>query len=51
VIIGLVGESIETVESVATAYVFILAIVGPVLARFVGAGARTRGRDIARPLT
>ncbi len=40
VIIGLVGETIETVESVATAYVFILAIVGPVLARFVGAGAR-----------
>jgi K+:H+ antiporter subunit KhtU len=36
VIIGLVGTSIEAVEAVATPYVFILAIVGPVVARFTG---------------
>ena len=40
VIIGLVGTSIEEVGAVATPYVFILAIVGPVLARFAGGGAR-----------
>ena len=39
VIIGLVGASIEEVGAVATPYVFILAIVGPVLARFAGGGA------------
>ncbi len=37
VIIGLVGQTIETVESVATTYVFVMAIAGPVLTRFVGA--------------
>ena len=36
VIIGLVGTSIETVGAVATPYVFILAIVGPILTRFTG---------------
>ena len=40
VIIGLVGVSIEAVATVATPYVFILAIVGPLLTRFVGARAR-----------
>ena len=34
VIIGLAGASVATLSSVATPYVFILAIVGPVLARF-----------------
>jgi monovalent cation:H+ antiporter-2, CPA2 family len=36
VIIGLVGATYEAVESVATPYVFILAMIGPVLARFTG---------------
>jgi CPA2 family monovalent cation:H+ antiporter-2 len=40
VIIGLVGTSFEAVEEVATPYVFILAIVGPVLARYTGTGGR-----------
>ena len=40
VIIGLVGMSSAAVGAVATPYVFILAIVGPVLARFTGGGAR-----------
>jgi CPA2 family monovalent cation:H+ antiporter-2 len=44
VIIGLVGASIEQVEAVATPYVFILAIVGPVLTRFTGGGARPAPR-------
>ena len=34
VIIGLAGASVATLSSVATPYVFILAIVGPVLTRF-----------------
>jgi CPA2 family monovalent cation:H+ antiporter-2 len=44
VIIGLVGTSIEAVEAVATPYVFILAIAGPVLARFTGSGVRPTRR-------
>jgi monovalent cation:H+ antiporter-2, CPA2 family len=36
VIIGLVGVSIEAIGAVATPYVFILAIVGPILTRFTG---------------
>src|SRR6478672_2086190 len=40
VIIGLVGTTLEAVEAVATPYVFILAMVGPVLARFTGTGGR-----------
>jgi CPA2 family monovalent cation:H+ antiporter-2 len=40
VIIGLVGTSFEDVGAVATPYVFILAMVGPVLARFTGTAAR-----------
>lgn len=42
VIIGLVGETIEAVASVATSYVLILAIVGPMLTRFVGAPLRVQ---------
>jgi monovalent cation:H+ antiporter-2, CPA2 family len=42
VIIGLVGTSIEAVGAVATPYVFILAIVGPVLARLTGGARPTR---------
>jgi monovalent cation:H+ antiporter-2, CPA2 family len=40
VIIGLIGETIEAVESVATTYVLILAMAGPVLTRFIGAPTR-----------
>jgi monovalent cation:H+ antiporter-2, CPA2 family len=40
VIIGLVGASFEAVEAVATPYVLILAMVGPVIARFTGIGGR-----------
>ena len=38
VIIGLVGTTVEELETVATPYVFILAIVGPVLTRVSGGG-------------
>lgn len=44
VIIGLVGASVEGLEAVATPYVFILAMVGPVLARFAGGRAPARRR-------
>jgi monovalent cation:H+ antiporter-2, CPA2 family len=44
IIIGLVGTSITGVSALATSYVFVLAIVGPVVTRFTGgplpAGAR-----------
>ncbi|BBZ45542.1 cation:proton antiporter [Mycobacterium parmense] len=36
IIIGLAGTSIPTVAALATAYVFVMAIVGPVLARYTG---------------
>ena len=36
VIIGLVGTSVPGVAALATSYVFVMAIAGPVLARFVG---------------
>lgn len=36
IIIGLVGTSIPTATALAMSYVFIMAIVGPVLARYVG---------------
>jgi monovalent cation:H+ antiporter-2, CPA2 family len=36
IIIGLVGSSIAGVSALATTYVFVLAIVGPVLTRFTG---------------
>ncbi|WP_197381529.1 cation:proton antiporter [Mycolicibacterium mengxianglii] len=45
VIIGLVSELVPGVQGVATSYVFVLAIFGPVLARFTGARpARGGGR-------
>ena len=46
VIIGLVGTSIAQIGAVATPYVFILAIVGPVLTRFSGG----RQRPLAKQL-
>ncbi len=39
VIIGLVGTSIKEVESIATPYVFVLAIAGPLLTKLVGGAA------------
>ncbi len=36
VIIGLIGASIPAVAALATSYVFVMAIAGPVLARFTG---------------
>ncbi|BAX91363.1 cation:proton antiporter [Mycobacterium shigaense] len=36
IIIGLVGTAVPVVAALATAYVFVMAIVGPVLARFAG---------------
>jgi monovalent cation:H+ antiporter-2, CPA2 family len=36
IIIGLVGTSITGVAALATSYVFVLAIVGPVVTRFTG---------------
>jgi CPA2 family monovalent cation:H+ antiporter-2 len=44
VIIGLVGATVESLEAVATPYVFILAMLGPVLARFAGGRAPARRR-------
>ncbi|GAS95821.1 integral membrane transport protein [Mycolicibacterium canariasense] len=43
VIIGLVGATVPAVEAVATPYVFVLAIVGPVLTRFAGAPRSVAG--------
>ena len=47
IIIGLVGTSITGVSALATSYVFVLAIVGPVVTRFTGGvrpvGARKAG--------
>ncbi|OBF35875.1 potassium transporter [Mycobacterium sp. ACS1612] len=45
VIIGLVGTTYEAVEAVATPYVFILAMVGPVLARFTGGSSPRSARS------
>ncbi len=39
IIIGLVGTSIPAVAALATSYVFVMAIVGPVLARYAGGHA------------
>jgi monovalent cation:H+ antiporter-2, CPA2 family len=36
VIIGLVGETVPSVEAIATPYVFLLAVIGPVAARIIG---------------
>lgn len=38
IIIGLAGASIPGVAALATAYVFVMAIVGPILARYTGGG-------------
>ncbi|ULE32460.1 cation:proton antiporter [Mycobacterium sp. IDR2000157661] len=45
VIIGLVGLSIPQVSAVAMPYVFVMAIVGPVLTRFTGGRRRPRRRS------
>lgn len=42
VIIGLVGTSVPGVAALATSYVFVMAIAGPVLARFAGGPAPER---------
>lgn len=42
VIIGLVGSTYERLEAIATPYVFILAIVGPVLTRYAGTRSARR---------
>jgi len=44
IIIGLVGASIPAVAALATSYVFVMAIVGPVLARFAGGPSPASGR-------
>ncbi|ABL04911.1 cation:proton antiporter [Mycobacterium ulcerans] len=41
IIIGLVGASIPAVAALATAYVFIMAVAGPVLARYTGGPVAT----------
>jgi CPA2 family monovalent cation:H+ antiporter-2 len=46
VIIGLVGTSIAQIGAVATPYVFILAIVGPMLTRFSGGRQRPRVKQL-----
>jgi monovalent cation:H+ antiporter-2, CPA2 family len=46
VIIGLVGTSIAQIGAVATPYVFILAIVGPILTRFSGGRQRPRVKQL-----
>ena len=38
--IGLVGTSIPVVAALATSYVFVMATVGPVLARYTGGSRR-----------
>lgn len=43
IIIGLVGASIPTVAALATSYVFVMATVGPVLARFAGGPSPASG--------
>lgn len=44
VIIGLVGATVTSLEAVATPYVFILAMAGPVVARFAGGRLPARRR-------
>jgi monovalent cation:H+ antiporter-2, CPA2 family len=43
IIIGLAGTSIPAVAALATAYVFVMAIVGPVLARYTGGPSPASG--------
>ena len=47
IVIGLVGLTIPQVGAIATPYVFILAIVGPVLTRFTGGRRRRRRKSRA----
>jgi monovalent cation:H+ antiporter-2, CPA2 family len=49
VIIGLVGSSMSRVAALAMTYVFVVAIVGPVLARFTGGPAPLSGPVSTRP--
>ena len=49
IIIGLVGSSVAGVAALATSYVFVLAIVGPVLTRFAG-GPICRRREVCPPV-
>jgi CPA2 family monovalent cation:H+ antiporter-2 len=44
IIIGLVGTSIPAVAALATSYVFVMAIAGPVLARYTGGSSPASGR-------
>lgn len=44
VVIGLVGGTVATLEAVATPYVFLLAMAGPVVARFTGGRVPARRR-------
>lgn len=50
VIIGLVGETVPAVESIATPYVFVLAFIGPLVTRFSGGGAARGGGAKTRPV-
>jgi monovalent cation:H+ antiporter-2, CPA2 family len=49
IIIGLVGTSITEASALATSYVFMLAIVGPVLTRFTGGPRPATMRAVQRP--
>jgi CPA2 family monovalent cation:H+ antiporter-2 len=49
IIIGLVGTSITGVSALATSYVFVLAIVGPVVTRFSGGARPATMRAVQRP--
>jgi monovalent cation:H+ antiporter-2, CPA2 family len=49
IIIGLVGTSITGVAALATSYVFVLAIVGPVVTRFTGGVRPATMRAVQRP--
>jgi len=49
IIIGLVGTSITGVAALATSYVFVLAIVGPVVTRFTGGHRPATMRAVQRP--
>jgi monovalent cation:H+ antiporter-2, CPA2 family len=49
IIIGLVGTSITGVSALATSYVFVLAIVGPVVTRFAGGHRPATMRAVQRP--
>jgi monovalent cation:H+ antiporter-2, CPA2 family len=48
VVIGLVGMTIPAVSAIATPYVFILAVVGPVITRFTGRPRRRRQSRASR---